>query len=1016
MAYSQSTLTQPQEDISSSSTFLPWLTTENISLALTTYQTHRLFLIGVQPDGRPSCFKRVFDHAMGLYPTANGLFMGTKDKIWQFENLLGSTETCQGYDCLYVPQQIHELGDLDIHDLVVDAQGQIIFVNTQYNCLATPDPSTGSFRTLWQPPFISKLVPEDRCHLNGLALVAGQPRYVTAVSRSDVIDGWRQKRDSSGIVMDITRNEILTTGLSMPHSPRYYQDKLWLLNSGQGEFGYIDPNNGQFEAITFCPGYGRGLAFWKDYAIVALSRPRDQTFAGLSLDRRLAEKEADPRCGLVVIDLNTGHIVHWMWIDGIINELYDVQVLPNIQCPAVLSQRPEPGQDLRLLLKTRANSNSIKDRQDTKLPAFADTSQVSLEHLEAAKRHFLAGKQAQKAGNDQEAEAAFQAAIALYPGYAAAHHQLGLVWVQQDRFPEAKPQFEQVLRLNPNSVAAHTNLAQILVQVNDIERAMAHFRTALQLDRNYIPALFNFGLLYRQLYELDQATILFKRIIALDPQHHEAILQLGQIWDYQGKFVASQDLYKQSLKYTPDQESICQRLGMVKVRLCDWQNYDEFVQQVITAATCYVAGQKDSLALGAYDLNLLPLPLDLMAATLRRYGQSIAESVAPLRARCSWQAPPDSGKLRIGYASPDFADHAVGRLIDQLFQHHSREHFEIYGYALRPLDSDDPYSQLIRKGCDTFRDLANLPLEEAAQRINQDGIHILVNLAGYTAFGRPELFALQSAPVQIQWLGFPNTMGADFIQYLLADSWLVPPASYPYYYESVINLPHAFVGSPTALPASVPDRTSQGLPAKGFVFGCFNTHHKIDPDVFATWMRILHNVPNSVLWLAEPRVEVIAHNLQQAAQNHGIEPSRLIFARKLPYPEHLARLALVDLTLDTFIYTAGSTAIASVAAGVPLLTKAGASNASRMGASICASVGLESLICETTAAYEQQAITLATHLDQLSAIKQKLQAQRWGNVALGESPLPLFDLHTFAHHLEQAYQHIWQKRVIIGLR
>ncbi|MEM9137953.1 MAG: TIGR03032 family protein, partial [Cyanobacteria bacterium P01_F01_bin.42] len=347
-----------REDISSSKDFLPWLAKEQFSLALSTYQTSRLFLIGTAPGDRPSCFKRLFNHAMGLFHSPNQLLMGTQDEIWQFENVLDSAEQCQGYDRLFVPQQVYRLGDLDIHDLVQDRQGQIIFANTKYSCLAALNPNApDGFECVWQPPFISSLAPEDRCHLNGLALVEGEPRYVTCVSRSDVIDGWRQKRDSSGVVIDISSNEILATGLSMPHSPRFYRGKLWLLNSGQGEFGYVDLDNGNFEPVAFCPGYGRGLAFWKDFAIVGLSRPRDKTFAGLSLDQRLADKEAEPRCGVIVIDLNSGHIVHWMWIEGVIQELYDVQVLPNVQRPAVVKQFPAESQDPRLLLTSRGPSD-----------------------------------------------------------------------------------------------------------------------------------------------------------------------------------------------------------------------------------------------------------------------------------------------------------------------------------------------------------------------------------------------------------------------------------------------------------------------------------------------------------------------------------------------------------------------------------------------------------------------------------------------------------------------------------
>jgi uncharacterized protein (TIGR03032 family) len=211
----------------------------------------------------------------------------------------------------------------------------VVFVNTQYSCLAALS-SRYSFTPIWQPPFISKLAPEDRCHLNGLAMKEGKPAYVTTISRSDVIDGWRDKRRNGGCVIDLESNEVILTGLSMPHSPRFYRGKLWLLNSGTGFFGTVDLEAGKFEPITFCPGYLRGLAFWKDYAIVGLSKPREKTFSGLQLDEALLKKDVEPRCGLMVIDLNTGTVVDWLRFDGIITELYDVQVLPEVKRPMAL--------------------------------------------------------------------------------------------------------------------------------------------------------------------------------------------------------------------------------------------------------------------------------------------------------------------------------------------------------------------------------------------------------------------------------------------------------------------------------------------------------------------------------------------------------------------------------------------------------------------------------------------------------------------------------------------------------
>ena len=324
-------------EIFASRHFVEWLGEHRLSIALTTYQTSRLILLGATPDGRISGFERLFDRAMGLYATPERLYLSSKYQIWQFDNVLEEGQLHNGYDKLYIPRIGYTTGDLDVHDVVVDRTGKLIFVSTLLNCLATVS-DRHSCTPLWQPPFISKLVNEDRCHLNGLAMVAGEPRYVTACSQSDIIDGWRDKRRNGGCVIDLRSNQIIATSLSMPHSPRYYRDKLWLHNSGTGEFGYVNLQTGTFEAIAFCPGYLRGLAFWQDFAIVGLSKPRreDQTFSGLALDDQLAAKDAEARCGLMIIDLLTGSIVHWLRLEGVITELYDVQLLPNVHRPMSL--------------------------------------------------------------------------------------------------------------------------------------------------------------------------------------------------------------------------------------------------------------------------------------------------------------------------------------------------------------------------------------------------------------------------------------------------------------------------------------------------------------------------------------------------------------------------------------------------------------------------------------------------------------------------------------------------------
>ncbi len=328
--------TSPPLEVSCSRDFIPWLAEQQLSFAFTTYQTCRLFLLGLKPDGRLSIFERLFDHAMGLWADPEQLIMGTRFQLWRFYNVLDPGESYQGYDRLYVPRAGYTTGDVDAHDVAPGEDGNIVFVSTLYSCLATLSERYG-FKPLWKPSFVSELVAEDRCHLNGMAMEDGKPRYVTSVSRSDVYEGWRERRHDGGVVIDVEHDEIIASGLSMPHSPRLYDGKLWVLNSGAGEFGYIDRATEEFEPVAFCPGYLRGLAFHKHYAIVGLSKQRkERAFKGLALDDRLHEKDAEARCGLMVIDLNTGKLAHWVDLKGVVIELYDVQSLPGVVRPQAL--------------------------------------------------------------------------------------------------------------------------------------------------------------------------------------------------------------------------------------------------------------------------------------------------------------------------------------------------------------------------------------------------------------------------------------------------------------------------------------------------------------------------------------------------------------------------------------------------------------------------------------------------------------------------------------------------------
>jgi uncharacterized protein (TIGR03032 family) len=343
----------PKFELTASRLFTAWLRETKASLLFTTYQAGKVFAIGLKPDGSLWVFERTFPRPMGLAADSSGFWMASLHQLIRFENFLDPGETHEGQDALYVPLKTHTTGDIDAHDMIIGADGRPIWVATLFNCLATID-EKHSFVPVWRPRFIDRLAAEDRCHLNGLAGENGRPRFVTAVAQSNIAEGWREHRRDGGIVIDVASGEIVARGLSMPHSPRLHGGALFLLNAGTGEIGRIDAASGRFEPIAFCPGFLRGMAIIGDYAVVGLSRPREnRTFEGLVLNERLAREKAKPHCGLRVIDLKTGAIAHSLSLEGVVQELYDVAVLPGVIRPGLVGVRND---EIRLRVKPVATA------------------------------------------------------------------------------------------------------------------------------------------------------------------------------------------------------------------------------------------------------------------------------------------------------------------------------------------------------------------------------------------------------------------------------------------------------------------------------------------------------------------------------------------------------------------------------------------------------------------------------------------------------------------------------------
>ncbi|KEJ88681.1 TIGR03032 family protein [Sulfitobacter donghicola] len=338
-----------EAEYSISPNLFTFLEAQNLTICLTSYETGQLYLIGRNPRGGIMINTQPFGKAMGLFVDDKVMHLATGTQIHRLENCLNANERAEElFDHCFVPRTTHTTGPLDAHDVAVDRDGNIVFVNTRFNCIARTS-TKHSFETVWKPPFISRIVSEDRCHLNGMAMVDGALKYVTAISKSDTIDGWRDRRRNGGIVLNTQTDQVICEGLSMPHSPRVHQGELWVLNSGTGQLGIIDLSKSPEDAFTpqiFCPGFVRGLAFHNRFAFIGLSRPRYKRFEGLALDGMLKEADSEPWCGVQIVDLEKREVVAWLRIDGNVQEMYDVAVMPGVECAMSLNHSAPQMQNL----------------------------------------------------------------------------------------------------------------------------------------------------------------------------------------------------------------------------------------------------------------------------------------------------------------------------------------------------------------------------------------------------------------------------------------------------------------------------------------------------------------------------------------------------------------------------------------------------------------------------------------------------------------------------------------------
>lgn len=577
---------------------------------------------------------------------------------------------------------------------------------------------------------------------------------------------------------------------------------------------------------------------------------------------------------------------------------------------------------------------------------------------------------------------------------ADALNSIGLQWLSLNETVAAEECFLRAGELAPSFIGPLANLAILRHRQGRLEEEIALLEQALTLDSS-LPALHvNLGLALQSRKQFDDAQRSLRRAIELSPGMAQAWVSLGAIHVEQKNWDEAIECLERSLALDPNVELAIGSVLRMRMSKCDWQGFD--------ALLATLRKQIERGRLAAYPHEVLSVIDD--PALLRSVTSLYAQRLYPENLADATRQEVRGPKVRVGYFSSDFRTHPVGDLMAELLELHDHEHFEWIGFSLIRKD-DDPIQRRIRAAFDQFIEADGLDPHALTRLARTMKLDIAVDLNGHTTGGRTSSFAMRMAPVQANYLGFAGTMGASYYDYLIADATVCPPQDWKHYTEKLAILPHGFMphDSQRTISTRSFSRTEFGLPEEATVFCCFNNHYKITPAVFSSWMNILHNVEGSVLWLPDGP-EDLKRNLAREAQDRGIASTRIVYAGRMKdASEHLARLALADLFLDTAPYNAHATAMDALWAGLPLITCQGDSFASRVASSLLVHIGMPELITSTPAEYEALAITLARAPERLAELREKLHSNR--------TSTSLFSSDKRARALEQLYSKMHEQKL-----
>ena len=589
------------------------------------------------------------------------------------------------------------------------------------------------------------------------------------------------------------------------------------------------------------------------------------------------------------------------------------------------------------------------------------------------------------------AVASYDAAIALKPDYADAQRNRGLTLYELKRYEAAIASYERALALQPDCAEIYHGRGNSLRELRRYEMAIESYDKAI--SRAQQADFYNDrGIALGAMRRYEEAIASYDRAISLEPGRPEGYANKAGALRNLLQHEAAVESYDKAITLQPELKFLAGARIYARMHVCAWDEMDSQFAQLARRIH-----QGDAVA-----NPVCVMTLSDSTALQRKAAEIWVRCTSPPSTTATLQRHQSLARIRVAYFSADFRSHPVAMLIAAVLEAHDRGRFEVSGFSFG-LDTGDPMRRRLEKACERFIEVRERSDREIAQLARELEIDIAVDLGGFTAGGRPGIFALRAAPIQVNYLGYSGTLAAPYIDYLIADRIVIPPAARGCYSEKVAYLPDCYLpgGDRPAITVCAQSRADCGLPPQGFVFCCFNAHHKIVPATFESWMRVLHATAGSVLWL-KMGSEAAVRNLRQEAARRGIDPERIVFAAPLlRLQDHLARHCLADLFLDTLPYNAHATAGDALWAGLPVLTCAGDAFAARVGASLLCSIGLPELITATRERYEELAVELAHDRQRLSAIRQKLAANR--------STTPLFDTARFTRHLESAYTHMYQR-------